>query len=68
LIVCVAVLAGFDAQRQTMNELFDKYSLEDSTKTFTGHAMALQLDDSYLQQPAIHSIRAIQLYVYSLQR
>lgn len=33
---------------------------------FIGHAMALFLNDQYLQQPAIHLIQAVQLYSSSL--
>ena len=30
--------------------------------------MALHLDDSYLDRPALETVKAIQLYVYSLER
>jgi len=37
-------------------------------QAFTGHAMALYLDDSYLTQPAKDLVERIKLYVYSLSR
>jgi Rab GDP dissociation inhibitor len=41
---------------------------EASTVQFVGHAMALQIDDSYLDKPAIQTVEQIQLYCYSLDR
>ncbi len=37
---------GFDADTQTMTDLFTKYGLEAGTQDFIGHAMALWLDDA----------------------
>jgi len=42
--------------------------LSDNTQHFTGHAMALERDDDYLDKQAAPTIDAIKLYVYSLQR
>ena len=36
---------GFDASTQTMKELYEKFGLETSTEDFTGHALALYLND-----------------------
>lgn len=33
-----------------------------------GHAMALQLNDTYLDRPALETVKAIKLYCYSLER
>ena len=33
---------------------------------FIGHAMALYMNDEYMNQPAIHLINAVQLYANSL--
>ena len=38
----------------------------DETKEFIGHAMALYMNDEYMQQPAIHLVSAVQLYANSL--
>lgn len=40
-----------------------KYDLEDNTIDFIGHAMALNMDDSYINQPAIYTVRKLQLYM-----
>ena len=36
---------GFDASKQTMKECYDKFSLDPSVADFTGHALALHLND-----------------------
>ncbi|EWM22291.1 rab gdp dissociation inhibitor alpha, partial [Nannochloropsis gaditana] len=63
-----STFGGYDLSRMTMRGLYDKYGLDEGTRTFTGHAMALHLDDSYLERPALETVKAIQLYVYSLER
>lgn len=40
---------GFDAN-QPMRALYEKFGLDSNTQRFIGHAMALRLDDSYLDQ------------------
>jgi Rab GDP dissociation inhibitor len=59
---------GKTLDRVTMRELYAEYGLDANTQAFTGHAMALQTDDDYLDQPAAPTAEAIQLYVYSLER
>lgn len=46
--------------------LVQKYGLEENTIDFVGHAMALYLDDSYLNEPAINTVRKLQLYMQSV--
>ncbi|KAB0799847.1 hypothetical protein PPYR_07727 [Photinus pyralis] len=58
----------FDAQNQTMQELYEKFGLDKNTQDFTGHALALYRDDDYLQTAAITTIRRIKLYSDSLAR
>jgi len=60
--------AGVDLSRTTCAALFAKYSLDAPTQAFTGHAMGLYLDDTYLTQPAKELVDRIKLYVYSLSR
>lgn len=55
-----------DIHKQPMKDVFKKFSLEDNTIDFLGHAVALYNDDSYLNAPAIDAIKKIQLYVDSL--
>jgi Rab GDP dissociation inhibitor len=38
----------FDIKSKTMAELYKKYSLEENTIDFLGHAVALELNDDYL--------------------
>lgn len=52
--------------RTTMRELYKKYGLDENSQDFTGHAMALQLNDDYLDEPATEIIRAIKTYGYSV--
>ena len=59
---------GKDLTVMTMQQLYDYFSLEKLTQEFVGHAMALQTDDSYLSKPALPTVMAIHLYVYSLDR
>ncbi|KAK4887191.1 hypothetical protein RN001_003462 [Aquatica leii] len=58
----------FDAQRQNMQELYEKFGLDKNTQDFTGHALALYRNDDYLLQPALTTIRRIKLYSESLAR
>lgn len=58
----------FDAQKQTMQELYEKFGLDKNTQDFTGHALALYRDDDYLQTAASTTIRRIKLYSDSLAR
>ncbi|KAN0055864.1 hypothetical protein ACTA71_011751 [Dictyostelium dimigraforme] len=52
----------------TMDALFKKYGLRDNIVDFIGHALALYLDDNYLQQPAHTTIMRMKLYADSLAR
>jgi len=36
---------NFDARKQTMQELYDKFGLDANTADVTGHALALYLND-----------------------
>ena len=40
-----ATWQGIDPKKNTMQEVFTKFSLDDNTQSFTGHALALHLDD-----------------------
>jgi Rab GDP dissociation inhibitor len=56
----------FDPFQQNMIALYKKFSLEENTIDFLGHAVAMQRDDKYLVRPAIEFIRICQLYVESM--
>lgn len=57
---------GFDAARQPTTELFKKFSVDDNTQSFLGHALALYTNDDYLKRPALEVIERIVLYKDSL--
>ncbi|KAJ8447454.1 hypothetical protein Cgig2_019448 [Carnegiea gigantea] len=59
---------GLDLNKITARDLISKYGLEDDTIDFIGHALALHLDDSYLDQPAYDFVKRIRLYADSLAR
>lgn len=54
----------------TMKEVYDKFGLEDSTRDFVGHSMALYQSDEYINQvgTASETINRIRLYVNSMAR
>jgi len=59
---------GFDVTKHTMAELYKKFSLDDNTQSFIGHACALHINDEYLQRPAADTVRKIELYRDSLNQ
>lgn len=48
-----------DIYKQPMKDVFKKYSLEENTIDFLGHAVALYSDDDYINKPAIESLQKI---------
>lgn len=59
---------GYNLDALTSQELFAKFGLEANTVDFIGHALALQTDENYLQQPARKMVMAVKLYSESLAR
>ncbi|KAJ1434906.1 Rab GDI protein [Sesbania bispinosa] len=59
---------GLDLNQVTARQLISKYGLEDDTIDFIGHALALHLDDGYLDEPAKDFVERIKLYAESLAR
>jgi len=59
-----------DLRKQSMREVYDYWKLDDNTKRFTGHAIALYPNDNYLDDPGktLQCIQKIQLYAHSLAR
>lgn len=53
-----------------MKEVYDKFSLEDNTRDFIGHSMALYQSDDYIGKSgmAADAINRIRLYVNSMAR
>lgn len=54
--------------RWTAAQLYDFFDLNEDTIDFTGHALALYMDDAYLKQPAASLIARIKLYAHSIAR
>jgi len=52
----------------TTEELYKKYGLDINTCDFTGHALALYLDNEYLKKPCLDTIKRMKLYSDSLAR
>lgn len=61
---------GLDVANCTMKEVYDKFGLEDGTRDFIGHAMALYLDDNYITAKGVapEAIGRIRLYGNSVAR
>lgn len=57
-----------DIHSQPMKDVFKKFSLESNTIDFIGHAVALHINDDYLDEPAISTIEKIRLYMDSIGR
>jgi Rab GDP dissociation inhibitor len=60
--------SGLDCTKATAAQVYAHWKLEPETILFTGHAVALQLDDDYLNRPAIEMINKVKLYAYSVSR
>lgn len=52
----------------TTKKFFDNYSLSVHAIEFSGHALALHTDDSYLERNCVETIAKIKLYAESLAR
>jgi len=52
----------YDVHKMTFAELVKKFDLDAGTVDFLGNAVALELDSSFLQRPAIETMKKLQLY------
>ncbi|KAE9421240.1 hypothetical protein Angca_004857 [Angiostrongylus cantonensis] len=59
---------GLDPDVHTMQQVYEKFGLDDNTADFTGHALALYRDDDYKHQPFGPTVERIRLYSDSLAR
>jgi len=59
---------GLDPSTATMQQVYEKFGLDENTADFTGHAIALYRDDNYKQQLYPETVERIRLYSDSLAR
>jgi len=59
---------GWDLTKITSRDVFKHFGLSADTIDFVGHAMALQCNDAYLDQPAFEILNKIRLYGESVLR
>uniref|UniRef100_A0A8C1R625 Rab GDP dissociation inhibitor n=1 Tax=Cyprinus carpio TaxID=7962 RepID=A0A8C1R625_CYPCA len=57
-----------DPHRTSMRDVFRHFDLGDDVVEVTGHALALHINDDYLEQPCLMTIQRIKLYSESLAR
>ena len=49
-----------------MEEVYKKYSLDDNTSDFVGHALALFRDDEYKSKPCLEAIKRKLLFILTI--
>ncbi|KAI8078742.1 GDP dissociation inhibitor [Halteromyces radiatus] len=59
---------GINISTVQMSEVFKQFGLAADTQEFIGHAMALHLDDNYLNEPARDTVEKVRLYAASVLR
>lgn len=64
----VSTHQGFDPKSNTMESVFTKFGLEESTIDFIGHAVALHNNDEYMKKPCGETIAKCKLYLQSLMQ
>lgn len=52
---------GKDLTKMTMRELYVSFGLQPDTHQFISHAMCLQLDETHLDQPALATLKDLQI-------
>jgi len=57
-----------DPNTTNMDEVYKKFSLDENTQDFVGHALALYRDDEYRSKPCLEAINRIKLYSNSLAK
>lgn len=59
---------GLDLTQVTMEQVYKKFGLDSGTQDFIGHAMALYLEDDYINRPAKETYDKIILYILSMSK
>lgn len=57
-----------DPYSTPMSAVFEKFGLDQNTQDFSGHAVALYLNDEFKNKPALETIKRMKLYSESLAR
>jgi len=63
-----ATQQGVNLDKDSMKSVYEKFGLEPGTQDFIGHAMALYLDDDYINKIARPTYERIILYTSSMAR
>ncbi|KAG2150166.1 GDP dissociation inhibitor [Suillus cothurnatus] len=59
---------GLNLDKDNMRKVYQHFGLEPGTQDFIGHALALYLDDDYINKPARETYERIVLYTTSMAR
>lgn len=59
---------GMDMASTPMSQVYKHFGLEAGTIDFIGHSLALHLEDSYIDRPALETFERITLYMSSMAR
>uniref|UniRef100_A0A914X744 Rab GDP dissociation inhibitor n=1 Tax=Plectus sambesii TaxID=2011161 RepID=A0A914X744_9BILA len=59
---------GMDPTKTTMQQVYEKFGLDENTADFTGHSLALFRNDQYKNEPYPPAVAKIRLYSDSLAR
>jgi len=57
---------GIDPKRHTMGQVYQKFNLQETTIDFIGHAVALHINDEYLNKACGPTINKCKLYLNSV--
>jgi Rab GDP dissociation inhibitor len=61
-------MEGVDPRRHTMEQIYQKFGLQDLAIEFMGHAVALETSDDYMKRACGPTIEKMQLYKESLNQ
>lgn len=63
-----ATTQGVDPKRHTMEQVYAKFGLQETTIDFIGHAVALEVNDDYIKKACGPTLKKLKLYVDSLMQ
>jgi Rab GDP dissociation inhibitor len=59
---------GRDLRTMTMKQLYHDFGLQPDSAQFISHAMCLMLDEVHMNEPALPTVKELQVYSHSLMR